>query len=195
VVRNHLLLRGERQILQTSVSLLQVDVAETTIKQNLAGVKLELQAELLVVDVVVAAQVQEGVVEVCKRLLEVAHEEVGYALLEVCDGEVLVQTHSALVAVDLECMSTRSHAHRAELVVTYRLLVLAECRMDDTAVEQNLGSVRDAVKDLQCLVELVVVVAGEGCHPGFDFLPAVSTGLGRKAHSGAEGRRAPASET
>ena len=43
--------------------------------------------------------------------------------------------------------------------------------MDDTAVEQNLGRVRDAVERLQCLVELVVVVAGEGCHPGFDFLP------------------------
>jgi hypothetical protein len=78
---------------------------------------------------------------------------------------------------------------------THRLLMLAECRMDDTAVEQNLGCVGDAVEDLQCLVELVVVVAGEGCHPGFDFLPHVSNRLERKAHSGAEGRCAPASET
>jgi hypothetical protein len=68
--------------------------------------------------------------------------------------------------------------------------------MDDTAVEQDLGSVRDAVKDLQCLVELVVVVAGEGCHPGFDFLTPLSVlDFRRKAHTGAEGRRAPASET
>jgi hypothetical protein len=73
--------------------------------------------------------------------------------------------------------------------------MLAECRMDDTAVEQDLGCVGDAVKDLQCLVELVVVVAGEGCHPGFDFLPYISNGVERKAHSAAEGRRAPASET
>jgi hypothetical protein len=42
------------------------------------------------------------------------------------------------------------------------------------AVEQNLGGVGDLVKDLQCDVELVVVVAGEGCHPGFDFLPHLS---------------------
>jgi hypothetical protein len=56
----------------------------------------------------------------------------------------------------------------------YRLLMLSECRMDDTAVEQNFGCVGDSVEDLQCLVELVVVVAGEGCHPGFDFLSHIS---------------------
>lgn len=49
--------------------------------------------------------------------------------------------------------------------------MFAKRRMDDTAVEQNLGCVGDLVKDLQCVVELVVVVASEGCHPGFDFLP------------------------
>jgi hypothetical protein len=49
--------------------------------------------------------------------------------------------------------------------------MLAECRMDDTAVEQDLGCIGDAFEDLQCLVELVCVIAGEGCHPGFDFLP------------------------
>lgn len=46
--------------------------------------------------------------------------------------------------------------------------------MNDTAIEQNLGGVGDAVEGLQCLVELVVVVVGEGCHPGFDFLPRAS---------------------
>jgi hypothetical protein len=58
-----------------------------------------------------------------------------------------------------------------ERPLTYRFLVLAKCRMDDAAVEQNLRGVRDAVKRLQCVVKLVGVVAGEGCHPGFDFLP------------------------
>jgi hypothetical protein len=58
--------------------------------------------------------------------------------------------------------------------------------MDDTAVEENLGCIRDAVKDLQCLVELVVVVAGEGCHPGFDFLPHYQHLPGKE---GALGRR------
>ena len=73
--------------------------------------------------------------------------------------------------------------------------MLAESGMNHAAVEQNLGRVGDLVKDLQCDVKLVVVVAGEGCHPGFDFLPHVSDRLERKAHSGAEGRRVPASET
>jgi hypothetical protein len=67
--------------------------------------------------------------------------------------------------------------------------MLAECRMDDTAVEQNLGCVGDSVEDLQCLVELVVVVAGEGCHPGFDFLPHISELTRAK---GALGRRGKA---
>jgi hypothetical protein len=65
----------------------------------------------------------------------------------------------------------RARTHREDLSVTYRLLMLAECRMDDTAVEQDLGCIGDAFEDLQCLVELVCVIAGEGCHPGFDFLP------------------------
>ena len=101
MVRNNLLFGSERQILQTSVSLLEIDVAETAVEEDLAGVQLELQAQLFVVDVVVSAQVQKCVVEVGEGLLKVAHEKVGHALLEVCDSEVLVQTHSALVAFDL----------------------------------------------------------------------------------------------
>ena len=70
----------------------------------------------------------------------------------------------------------------------YCFLMLAQCRMDDTAIEQNLGGVGDAVKRLQCLVELVVVVAGEGCHPGFDFLPHLSViELGRSGDAREEG--------
>ena len=101
VVGNHLLLGGKGQILETSLSLLQVDVAETTVEQHLTGVQLKLQAQLLVVDVVVSAQVQQCVVEVGEGLFKVAHEEVGDTLLEVCNCEVLVQPHSALVAIDL----------------------------------------------------------------------------------------------
>jgi hypothetical protein len=63
---------------------------------------------LLIVDVVVAAEVEESVVEVGEGLLKVAHEEIGHALLEVCNGEVLVQPHSALVAVHLFCISNSS---------------------------------------------------------------------------------------
>lgn len=43
--------------------------------------------------------------------------------------------------------------------------------MDDATVEENLGRVRNAVEALQGLVEFVVIVVAEGCHPGLDFLP------------------------
>lgn len=65
---------------------------------------------------------------------------------------------------------------RTRLATTYRLLVLAECGMDYAAVEQNLGCVGDLLKDLESNVEFVVVVAGEGCHPGLDFLPHYVSG-------------------
>lgn len=66
--------------------------------------------------------------------------------------------------------------------------MFAERRMDDTAVEQNLGRVGDAVKRLQCLLKVVVVVAAEGCHPGFDFLPrSQSNGLRKQRPRTAEG--------
>ena len=55
-------------------------------------------------------------------------------------------------------------------VVSYRLLVLAEGCVDDAHVEQDLGGVRDPVKGLQRLVELIVVVELEGLDPCLDFL-------------------------
>jgi hypothetical protein len=62
--------------------------------------------------------------------------------------------------------------------------------MDYTAVEQDLGRIRDLVKHSQCDIEFVVIVAGEGCHPGFDLLPhllaidsEVATGRRRKART------------
>lgn len=56
---------------------------------------------------------------------------------------------------------------------TYRLFMLSKRSMNDTAIKENLGGIRDSVERLQCLVELVVVVGGKGCHPGLDFLPRV----------------------
>jgi hypothetical protein len=151
VIWDDLFLCGEGKILQTGIALLQVDVAQTAVEEDLARVELELEAELLVVDVVVAAQVEQRVVEVCEGLLEVAHEEVGDALLEVGDGEVLVQPHSALVAVD-------------------GLFMFAKGGVDDTAVEEDLGRVGDGIEVFQGLVEFIVVVAGEGGDPRLDFL-------------------------
>jgi hypothetical protein len=60
--------------------------------------------------------------------------------------------------------------------------------MDYAAVEQNLGGVRDLVEDGQCHIEFVVVIAGEGCHPGLDFLShLLAIGLGRSDRVQEEG--------
>ena len=61
-------------------------------------------------------------------------------------------------------------AAASPLSFTHCLLMLSKRGMNYTAVEQDLGCVGNLVEDSQCLVELVVVVAGEGCHPGLDFL-------------------------
>jgi hypothetical protein len=85
--------------------LLKVDVAKTTVEKHFTGIEFEVEAQLLVVNVVISPQIQESVIEVSQRLLEVAHEEVGHALLEVCNGKVLIQPHSALVALNLILLS------------------------------------------------------------------------------------------
>jgi hypothetical protein len=101
VIGHHLLLGGKGQILHTGILLLEVDVAEATVEQDFARIQLEFQAKLLVVDIIVTAQVEQRVIKVGERLFKVSHEEVGNTLLEVGDGEILVQPHSALVAIDL----------------------------------------------------------------------------------------------
>lgn len=103
MVLHHLLLDGVLQILHTSFHLLQVDVAETTVEQDLARVELEDQPELPIVDQRVAAEVKKCVVEVRQGLLEITQQKVGNTLLKVSDGEVLVEFDSALVAFDLWC--------------------------------------------------------------------------------------------
>jgi hypothetical protein len=110
MVWDDFLLGCERQILHTSIFLLEVNVAQSTVEENLARVQLELQTELFVVDIIVASEVQERVVEISERFLEIAHKEVRDALLEVGYGEVLVQPHSALVAVHLSTVSTEPRA-------------------------------------------------------------------------------------
>jgi hypothetical protein len=124
VVGYHLLFGGKGQILHTGVLLLEVDIAESAVEQDFARVQLEFQAKLLVVDIVVSAQIEQRVIKVGERLLKVSHEEVGHTLLEIGDGEILVQPHSALVAIDLwrhehvlacvrsSCYLPLSHARR-----------------------------------------------------------------------------------
>lgn len=174
MVLNHLLLGGVLQVLHAGLCLLEVDVAQAAVEQHLARIELEQQAQLRVVDQRVAAEVEERVVEVGQSLLEVAEQEVGDAFLEVGHGEVLVQLDGALVALDLE--GRKSARVRTSCVSgdgagpSYSLLVLAESRIDDAHVEQDLGRVRDLLERLERLVELIVVVELEGLDPCLYFL-------------------------
>lgn len=185
MVLHHLLLDGVLQILHTSFHLLQVDVAETTVEQDLARVELEDQPELPIVDQRVAAEVKKCVVEVRQGLLEITQQKVGNTLLKVSDGEVPVEFDSALVAFDLWCFVLASIVFDGGFPLnqreqrkgcwggggpTYSLLVLAECRIDHAHVEQNLGGIRDPLKGLEGFVELIVVVVLEGLDPSFYFL-------------------------
>lgn len=90
VVFNDLFLDGIRQVLHSGIFLLQVDVAQATVEEDLAGVKFEQEAELGVVDHGVAPEVEQGVVEVGQSLFEVTKQKVGYTLLEVGDSKILV---------------------------------------------------------------------------------------------------------
>lgn len=74
---------------------------------------------------------------------------------------------------------------------TYGLLVFSQCRVDDAHVEEDLASLRDLVELAEGIVEFIVVVAGEGCDPGLDFLAIASVCW----HVHVNGLRSPASET
>lgn len=90
VVLDNLFLDSILEILKTSFLLLQVNVAETTVEQNLARIQLEHETQLGVVDHCVTSEVEQGIVEVGEGLFEVAEQEVGDTLLKVGDGEVLI---------------------------------------------------------------------------------------------------------
>ena len=90
VVLDNLLLDSVGQVLQTSLLLLQVDVAQTSVEEDFARVELEEKTQLRIVDHVVTAQVEQGIVEVGEGFLEIAEQEIGDTLLEVCYCQVLV---------------------------------------------------------------------------------------------------------
>jgi hypothetical protein len=107
VVGDGLLLGGKRQVLHALVDLAQVYVAEAAIEQDLARVEFKFEAKLLVIDVLVAPEVEQRVVEVRQSLFEVAHQKVGHALLKVRDGEVLVGFYGVDVAGNLHGQTIR----------------------------------------------------------------------------------------
>lgn len=51
--------------------------------------------------------------------------------------------------------------------------MLSQRRMNNTAVEKDLGGIGDVIELLQRLVEFVIVIAGERGDPSLDFLSCV----------------------
>jgi hypothetical protein len=102
VVLHDLLLYSKAEILQTGLLLLQVYIAQTTIKKYFARIELEHETQLGIIDHVISSKVKECIVEICQGLFEIADEEIRYSLLEVCDCEVLVQTDRTLIALNLD---------------------------------------------------------------------------------------------
>ena len=153
--------------------MLEVDIAEPSVEEDLARVQLEQEAKLGIVDHRVAAKIEERVVEVGQRFLEIAQEEVGDALLEVGDGEILIQPDGSLVALDLDQTSSARLPSKPGDDwdgATYGLLVLAERCVDHAHVEEDLGRVGHLLKLPQRLVELIVIVPAQGRNPRFYFL-------------------------
>ena len=101
MVLRDLLLGRKLEILQPQPNLLEVDIAQPPVKQHLTREQPELEPQLLVVNRRVAAQIEQGVVEVGQGLFEIAQQEVRYAFLEVGNGEILVTADGALVAFHL----------------------------------------------------------------------------------------------
>lgn len=155
MILDDLFLDGIGKVLEAGLLLLQVDVAEAAIKENLAGIELEHETQLRIVNHIIPAQVEQSIVEVGQSFLKVADEKVGHALLEVGDGEILIEAHGALIALD-------------------GLFMLAQRRVNDTAVEEDLGGICDVVEFLEGIVKGVVVVVGECGDPSLDFLEIFS---------------------
>lgn len=68
---------------ETLLHLAHVDLSEASIEEDFGGVELELEAELLVVDELVSAEVEEGGGEVVVGSIVASEKEVGDTALEV----------------------------------------------------------------------------------------------------------------
>ena len=53
---------------------------------------------------------------------------------------------------------------------TYSLLVFAQCRVDDTGVEEDLGRVGNELEGLERDLEFIVIVVDKSSHPRLNFL-------------------------
>ena len=52
----------------------------------------------------------------------------------------------------------------------YSFIMLAHCSVNNTAVEEDLGSIGDVVENFQRFPELVVIVVPKGSDPSLDLL-------------------------
>lgn len=71
VVGRDFLLCGIGEILHTGNHLLEVDIAEPPVEQDFARVQSELEAQLLIVNRCIPAQIQQRVVEIGQRFFKV----------------------------------------------------------------------------------------------------------------------------
>lgn len=107
MIRCNFLLRRVLEVLHARGHLPQVSVTQAAVEEDLAREEPELQAQLLVIDGGVATQVEQSVIEIGQRLLEITQQKVRHSLLEVGNGEILVQTDGTLVTLDLRFVSIR----------------------------------------------------------------------------------------
>ena len=78
-----LLTTGVLHVSETLLHVAHVDLGETAVEEDFCGVELELETELLIVDELVAAEVEEGGGEVVVGGVVAGEEEVGDTALEV----------------------------------------------------------------------------------------------------------------
>lgn len=102
MVRCDLLIDSILKVLHAGFILFKVDIAETAIEEDFARVQPELQTQLFIVNIGIPAQIKQCVVEIGQGFFEVAEQEVGDALLEICHRQVLVQLNTALIAFHLK---------------------------------------------------------------------------------------------
>lgn len=146
MVRSNLLFDSILEVLHSGAHLLQVDVAKATVEQDFARIQSEFQAQLLIINVRVATQVQERIIEVGEGFLEIANQKVRNSLLEIRDSKVLVQSHGTLVAFDLTTSAILFGSFLPS-EPAYRFIMFTEGRMDYPTVEKNLRGIRDVIED------------------------------------------------
>lgn len=70
--------------------------------------------------------------------------------------------------------------------------MLSQRCVDDTAVEKDLGGIRDTIEYLNGLFVLLIVIEHQGQHPRLDFLAAMSVYSMERLNSASD---IPASKT